>query len=315
MRTRDLGRSGLELTELTLGTWGLSGDGYGPVPLAVQEAVIRRALNLGIRSFETATSYASGEMESTLGRLLQGTTDAKLISKLGADLAGELPKKNFDVEFLRTELDGSLKRLRRERLDVVLLHNPSEQAVKRDVLAQFANFIEESGKAEHWGVSSGSPEVISQALLAGASIVQLPYNAFYPRVFNEVSAQVHRDGAGLIVHSVLGYGLLAGNWGADQTFAPEDHRHERWNRTQFKRRLDQLDALDALHGEKITSHRAAALRYVLSNDLIGSAIVGPRTVIQLDQLVRDAGTAPPYLEDGALARFAQRFVEMGGQVH
>ena len=92
MRCRVLGCTGIELSELGLGTWGLSGDGYGAVSEADQDSVIDRARALGITLFETADSYAHGGMESRLGRLLAGDDAARVVTKLGTDRRANVPR-------------------------------------------------------------------------------------------------------------------------------------------------------------------------------------------------------------------------------
>jgi aryl-alcohol dehydrogenase-like predicted oxidoreductase len=83
MRRRRLGKTGLEIPELCLGTWGLSGDAYGAVEETEQDQVIERALALGVTAFETADAYAKGAMESRLGRLLEKHDEAVVITKVG----------------------------------------------------------------------------------------------------------------------------------------------------------------------------------------------------------------------------------------
>ena len=91
MRRRSLGKTGIEIPELCLGTWGLSGDAYGPVEEADQDSVIERAVALGMLAFETADAYAQGAMESRLGHLLEKHPDAIVITKVGTDRSATPP--------------------------------------------------------------------------------------------------------------------------------------------------------------------------------------------------------------------------------
>jgi aryl-alcohol dehydrogenase-like predicted oxidoreductase len=100
---------------------------------------------------------------------------------------------------------------------------------------------------------------------------------------------------------VLAHGLLCGQWPHDKDFASNDHRSERWTSDDLKRRINQLNALrPCVNGTTVTSLRAAAVRFALSSDVVSSAVLGPRSAIQLDQLLRDAGKEPPYLTQEAL---------------
>jgi aryl-alcohol dehydrogenase-like predicted oxidoreductase len=124
MRKRMLGATGLEVSELSLGTWGLCGDGYGPVEEAEQDNVIDRALALGVTLFETADSYAGGEMERRLGRRLAGKQGTLVATKLGTDLSTTPPRKLFGAGYLKEAAERSRERLGRERIDIALMHKP-----------------------------------------------------------------------------------------------------------------------------------------------------------------------------------------------
>src|SRR6185503_16588785 len=131
MRKRPLGNTGLMVSELALGTWGLSGEGYTQVPEAEQDRVIVRACALGITLFETADQYAKGAMEQRLGRRLSDPTRTRIVTKIGSDGDASPPRKRFDAAFLREAFERSRERLRRDTVDVVLLHNPSLAAIER----------------------------------------------------------------------------------------------------------------------------------------------------------------------------------------
>src|SRR5690606_26487332 len=89
------------VSQLSLGTWGLSGDGYGPVSDAVQDEVIQRARAYGITLFETADVYGKGAMERRLGRLLGADPGARFATKIGTYLSAMPPRKRFDASYLR----------------------------------------------------------------------------------------------------------------------------------------------------------------------------------------------------------------------
>jgi aryl-alcohol dehydrogenase-like predicted oxidoreductase len=311
MKLRPLGQTGLLVSELALGTWGLSGDGYGPVGDAEQDAVIQRARAFGITLFDTAPSYARGDMERRLGRLLAGDSGAQIVTKLGTDRDAVPARKRFDAAYLRRSLDESRERLSRETVDVVLLHNPSARALAdAEATATLAEFVTQ-GSARAWGVAAGSAETARLAIERGAQVIALPYNLFHQTDLRAAAELAKARGVGVLAHSVLGYGLLAGLWSPNKDFAPEDHRLERWTRDDLRRRVRQLDAVRPLVGGEITSLRAAALRFVLANELVSSALVGPRSGLQLDQLVRESRAGTEYLPSERLTALTARLREVG----
>jgi aryl-alcohol dehydrogenase-like predicted oxidoreductase len=310
MRQRTLGKTGIDISELCLGTWGLSGDGYGHVEDADQDQVIERALGLGITGFDTADAYGNGSMESKLGRLLEPHPTAIVITKIGTDRSATPPLKRFQAEYLREAAKKSQERLKR-RIDVLLLHNPSTVALGKPHIAETLNQLVSDGTARCWGVSIGSAEIGKLAIEKGAQVLELAYSAFHPQDLAGVVQLAKEKQVGLIGRSVLAHGLLCGQWPSGKQFPRGDHRRDRWTAEDFKKRVLQLSALRPSVTGDITSLRAAALRFALSEPALSSIVLGPRSPVQLDQLLRDAGKEPPYLSDDSRAALVRRLSNVG----
>jgi aryl-alcohol dehydrogenase-like predicted oxidoreductase len=309
VRKRPLGKTSLEVSELGLGTWGLSGDGYGPVVAAEVDRVIDRAVSSGINLFETADVYGRGAMEKKLGQRLPRERTF-VVTKIGTDLDGTPAQKRFDIPYLRTAFERSRERLAREPLDIVLLHNPSVQALHAAESVPFMKELKEKGLVRAWGVSAGNADVARAAIENGAEVLQLAYNVFVSADLHAISALVTEHKVGILARSVLAHGLLTGHWSPEREFYTPDHRENRWNRGELRLRIRQLDALRPFVRDDIPTMRAVALRFVLSNQLVSSAVLGPRSVAQLEQLVREAGE-PPYLKDTAMVELAARLKAVG----
>ncbi len=299
MQQRKLERSELSVSVLALGTWGLSGDAYGEVSDAVQDAVIHRARALGINLFETADVYAAGKMEERLGRILGDDDQAIICTKIGTDVSAKPKRKHFEVEYLRTAFERSRERLRRQTLDIVLLHNPSAKALRRGEASAWLQEQVDAGHLKAWGVSAGHQEVVGAALSREQvpHVIQLAHNAFSYQELRRVQYDLSRRKVAVLARSVLAHGLLTGHWPSDKTFPRQDHRSQRWTADQLRRRMTQLRAMHLLtDAGKAKSMRAAAVQYALSHERVFSAVLGPRSVVQLDQLVRELPRTPPYLE-------------------
>lgn len=310
MRTRPLGQTGIDVSELSLGTWGLSGDAYGAVMEAEVDRTIDRALACGITLFDTADVYGRGAMEKKLGERLP-PEGVYVVTKLGTDLDATPPLKRFTAGYLRDAFERSRERLKRSKGLIVLLHNPTMVAMSTAEPFDTMRELKENKLIEAWGVSVGSVEVARASIAQGAAVIELAYNIYIARDLHDLAADLSESGAGVLARSVLAHGLLAGHWSAEREFYPGDHRAERWTREELRKRLSQLDALRPLVTAPVSTLRAAALRFVLSNQLVTSAVLGPRSSAQLDQLVREAGTEPPYLRDTALAELSSRLRNMG----
>ncbi len=328
MRQRPLGDTGIQVSELSLGTWGISGDGYGPVTAGEAKRVIDRARAMGINLFETASCYSLGSIETDLGSALgpqtpaapqtglsdQGAaslktalkgSDATVVIRWGTDLQATPARKRFDRAFLTACAEQSRKRLGDVRI-IALLHNPTAKTLKENEAKETMAKLVEQGTISHWGVSIGSAEVGEAALDAGASVISLSYNILTVQPFRALQNRIKELNPGVLAHSVLFYGLLAGRWAPGKEFRYQDHRADRWPEGALRERIRHLDAVRPLVSGDVTTMRSAAVRFVLENPLVSSAVLGPRNGTQLDQLVRECQAEPPYLSEGKMSALEGR---------
>jgi aryl-alcohol dehydrogenase-like predicted oxidoreductase len=309
MRLRALGKSLINVSELSLGTWGLSGDACGPVPEAEQVKVLDRAVALGITLFETADAYANGAMEARLGQRLP--KEVLVATKLGTDRNATPPQKRFSRTYLEEAFTKSRERLRRDVVDVVLLHNPVASTLKAGEATGVLAGLKEGGQIRAWGVSAGSAEVARAALDAGADVISMTYHVFASAELKSLHEEIVAKGAGVLAHSVLSHGLLTGYWSLHKEFVPGDHRSDRWTPEELRRRVQQLTAVRPLVGGVVHTMRAAAMRFALACPDVSSIVLGPRNTIQLDQLLREGNQEPPYLTEDQLTSLAFRLQQVG----
>jgi aryl-alcohol dehydrogenase-like predicted oxidoreductase len=229
-----------------------------------------------------------------------------VVTKIGTDLGTSPPRKRFDLDHLRPAFEASRERLGRDKLDVVLLHNPTMQAMGMTEPFDFLKELRRLGALRAWGVSAGDEEVARAALERGADVIEIAYNIFCPADLHAVAGLVVEKGAAVLARSVLAHGLLVGTWLLSREFPIGDHRRDRWSDQDLRRRIAQLDAVRPVVTGPVASLRAAAVRFALANHVVTSAVLGPRSVEQLVELVGDAGDGPPYLRDTVLAELAAR---------
>ena len=311
MEKRDLGATGMKVSALALGTWGLSGEGYGPVAEKEQDAVIDRALVVGVTMFETADSYAAGAMEKRLGARLPPGDRVQVATKIGTDHSPSLARKRFDKAFLKESAERSRERLKRGKIDVLLLHNPSSETIVRGEATEALGELVEAGVARTWGVSVATPVAATAALIREAPVLEIPHNAFHTTELFIVAEMLKDKNTAVMARSVLAYGLLCGGWSPQKEFPPDDHRSERWLGDDLKHRIVHLNALRPSVLGNVTSLRSVALRYVLSNPRISCAVIGPRRTQQLVELVRDAGKDAPYLSQEQVDTLELRIRNIG----
>lgn len=310
MRTRPLGNTGIEVSEICLGTWGLSGDAYGAMIEPEIDRVIDKAVALGVTLFDTADVYGNGSMEKRLGERLPKES-TYLVTKLGTDRTSKPAVKRFDVDYLRDAFERSRDRIGREKIDVVLLHNPSMHALSRPEPTEFLRELVRLGAIRAWGVSAGSDEVARAAITEGAGVIELAYSAVFPSDLHAIAGDVVERNVGVLARSILAHGLLGDRWAKERDFVPDDHRSDRWTRDEFARREAQRESLRPLVKGDIKSIRTVAVKFVLANQVVSSAVIGPRSTRQLDELCEDAAGGPPYLKDTALAELSARLKGAG----
>jgi aryl-alcohol dehydrogenase-like predicted oxidoreductase len=299
---------------MALGTWGLSGDAYGPVDDEEQSRVLARAVEIGFTLVDTADAYGGGRMERLIARVCKDRDDVVVVTKGGTDRTTSPARKRFDAAYLRAAVDRSLRRLGRARIEVYLLHGASADTILDGEAIGALVGLKTEGKIAHWGVSIGDVAAGRAALRRGAEVVELAYNLLYSTDLHRLAGEIMVSGAGVLARSTLAYGLLAGYWRKDRDFAPGDHRADRWTKPELARRVEQLAALNFLvHGDVMTM-RAAAVRFVLANSIVSSAVLGPRSVEQLEELVREVGMGPVYLRDADLARLPHVLDSVGVEI-
>jgi len=310
VRQRALGRVGYDVSEMALGTWGLSGDAYGQVFYLEVDRVIDRAQEVGITLFDTAPAYGNGEMEKKLGERLDAKS-TRVVTKLGTFRDGDVASKKFDAKSLDEAFEQSRERLKRDTVDVVLLHCPSATQLREKEGVDFLKQKVKDGDIGAWGVSAGNAEVASAAIECGCDVLEIAYNVFIARDLHGLTDMVEATETAVLARSVLAHGLLCGYWGWGKSFPSYDQRATRWNKEELSFRIRQLDGVRSLVGGDVTNLRAAAIRFVLSNHVVSSAVIGPRAVIHLEQLLRETATGPPYLSDEQLQELPAELEAVG----
>jgi aryl-alcohol dehydrogenase-like predicted oxidoreductase len=295
---------GLSFPELTLGLFGLCTSAYGALEDAEREAVIERAFELGVRSFDVAPVW--GDSEAFLARVLGARVqETQIIARAGRRLVdGEL-RARFDEGSLRKDLEGTLSRLGRSQVDLLLLHAPTPSALRRpgeslDALRK----LKAEGLIGAIGVTASTLSQAQAALDGGAEALAMPMNLLGSDEFDSLRGELIDKKVGFFATSPLLHGLLADQLSTSHVFPPDDHRSLRWTREGLRVRLRHVAALRYLVGGEVPNMAVASLRFILAQTEVTSVCLGPRTVAQLEELVSNRGE-PPYLSAEALGRLPQ----------
>ncbi len=311
VRRRRLGRTKIEVTELTLGTWGLAGGAYGPVERSVFEATVTAALERGVRTFDMAPAWGRGLAEETVAKVVgERRSECVYVTRAGAFRGNGGVELRMDPESIAASFAGSLERLGTDYVDVLLLHDPPEKVLALGAWAKLMAQLKSEGRIRAFGVSCATADKARMALSLGAEVLCMPYNVLRSDELADLADDLENADAGVIARSPLLHGMLTGGFEPGQRYAPGDHRWDRWEIDALEKRIAHVLALRFLVQHDVPSMRAAALRFALANDRVATVALGPRSPMQLEELVREAGQ-PPYLTPELRERIPQVLAAIG----
>ena len=309
MNVRPLGKTGLEVSEIGFGAWQLcNDDSWGGMDEDVAHRLVHEALEGGINLFDTAPNYARTKSEKVLGRALQGRREqVVLISKFGHTPAGP---KLFTVDWFWESLEGSLKRLRTEYLDVFLLHNPPPDLYQgTDPLWLALEQAREQGKIRHYGASLDFAAEAEQCLANTKSeVFEILFNVFHQDIRHSF-ASIREQGVGTIAKVPLDSGWLTGRFDASSRF---EGIRARWSEEEISQRADLVSRIQWLvaDGSEL-AHKAIA--YLLSYDEVSCVIPGIRTLDQLASNLAAAEIRVSPDERKRLAEFWNEVTDVGSK--
>jgi len=288
MNYRTLGKTGLRVSELGMG--GLFVSSFG-AEREVGCQTVRRALELGVNYVDTAPGYR--DSEEVLGEALDGVTQPYVLStKLGGR---PQPFDAQDKDALRRSVETSLRLLRRDQIDILMIHEPDRPG-QYDWYPDWERFhgpvcellaeLKQEGIVRYTGLGGTTAYTLAHILATGAYDVVLTafnYSLLWREAEIAVLPEAQRQGMGIIVGSPLQQGALA------RCYREEVEEGARWlsppRRAQFKRLYALVDALGMTLPE-------LALRFVLSNPAVSTTLMGARSVTEVEQNVRSVEKGP-----------------------
>ena len=226
MNYRELGETGMRVSEVSLGTWAFGGD-WGSVGDEDSLAAMNRAVDLGVNFFDTADVYGDGRSERLVGRLLKERPGDEIFvaTKAGRRLDPHAAE-GYDHENLAPFVERSLANLGVDALDLLQLHCPPTEVYRQDETFEALDRLRRDGMIRNYGVSA---ETVEEAKLAlaypGVKTVQIVFNAFRQKPAEEFFPLAEERNIGVLARVPLASGLLSGKMSADRDFEPSDHRN------------------------------------------------------------------------------------------
>jgi voltage-dependent potassium channel beta subunit len=302
MEFRQLGRSGLRVSEIALGSW-LTFGATVDVPATV--SIVRAALDAGIRFFDTADVYATGAAEEALREALRGATRHHLViaTKAFFPMSEDPNDRGLSRKHLFESVHGSLRRLGTDYVDLHQCHRFDPSVPLEETIRAYADLIRQ-GKILYWGVSEWSEIQIAEALrLADALGAPRPvsnqpqYSILRRGIERAVLPLCDREGVGQVVWSPLAQGVLTGKYRPGER--PDGTRAAHPFQSRFMEAfltdavLGQVESLRPIAADLGLSMAQLALAWCLRQPGVSSVIVGATRPDQLEENIAAAGRSLP----------------------
>jgi aryl-alcohol dehydrogenase-like predicted oxidoreductase len=285
MKTRRLGRTGIEVSEIGFGAWGLGATMWRGVRDEDGVAAVRGALDAGVTFIDTALAYGDGHSERLVASAAPRVTIATKIPPKGGGWPAQPDSRIEDVfppDYVRLCTERSLRNLRRETIDVQQFHVWHDNWLERPgwrATRQEMEKLSMEGKVRHWGISINdhAPETALRALADPIfETAQVIYNVFDRSPEKALFALARERDLGIIVRVPFDEGALTGTIRPDTTFPEGDWRHRYFRGDRPAQAAHRADALRELLGEEAKTLPELALRFILSRPEVSTVIPGMR---------------------------------------
>ncbi|HVY68706.1 MAG TPA: aldo/keto reductase [Verrucomicrobiae bacterium] len=305
MNYRPLGVTGIKVSEIGFGSWGLGGEAYGPTDDAVSEQALNTAFDEGINFYDTADLYGAGHSEELIGRIFKGRRDKVVIATKGGTLphTGFHMPQDFSPRHLRQALENSLRRLQTDYVDLYQLHSPSVEALSNGAAIATLEKLRDAGKIRSFGVSARSPRDAMELLWQfQLDVVQVNYNLIDQRAHDDgLLALARKKSAGIIARTPLCFGYLTGKMSGTETLARRDHRAN-WPVEQLRRWAESPGLFAPLYTARRITPAQFALRFCLQPSVVATTIPGLITPEQVLENVKAVNLPPITPEEMEIIR-------------
>jgi aryl-alcohol dehydrogenase-like predicted oxidoreductase len=291
MDLHPLGRTGVQVSKLCLGTMMFGAWGNTDHDDSIR--IIHRALDAGINFVDTADVYSAGESEEILGKALKDRRDDVVLATKFWGPMGEDPNQGgVSRRWIVSEVESSLRRLGTDWIDLYQMHRPDPGVDIDETLGALTDLIQQ-GKVRYIGSSSFSAGQIVEAQwtardrnLQRFRTEQPPYSLLVRGIELDVLPTAQRHGMGILTYSPLAGGWLSGGWTADSS--PTSPARQRlvarfdMSLPENQRKLEAVEQLARVADDAGVTLIELAIAFVVNHPAVTSAIIGPRTMEQLD---------------------------------
>lgn len=292
MQYQEFGKTGLRVSKLCLGTWGIGGAGWDSYSDESRMDAIKAALECGINFIDTAPAYNAGKAECYVGETLN-----KLNKRKEVVISTKCGNKFVDGKYLRCgskesilkQCDESLKNLKTDYIDIYLVHWPDPD-VELEETIDAVSTLKKEGKILHAGVSNFSKEQIEEAQKYCKIEAFQPQYSLADRKDEKLIRWAYEQGLGIMTYGTLGGGILTGNYRKLRTFEQTDSRNRFYpyfKEPLFSKAMELLTIMDQIAEERNVSLAQIAEKWVIQKRFVSSCIIGVQSRARVEENCRN----------------------------
>jgi len=302
MNYRELGNTGIKISEVSFGTWAIGGA-WGKTNDTEALRSLEYAMDQGVNFFDTADVYGDGHSEELLAKATKGKEDQIKIATKFCRQGDIFDPANYSYEKVSAYAEDSLRRLNREAIDLYQIHCPATEILRDGRVFEVLDRLQKEGKILHYGVSV---ETVEEGIIClenpNVKSLQIIFNMFRQKPLETLIPEAYKKGVGLLVRLPLASGLLTGKFTNDHVFEADDHRRfnengeafnvgETFAGLGFQKGVELADELKWI-AEGRNSMASAALRWILDQQEITCIIPGFKNVKQVEDNLLALDTKP-----------------------
>ncbi|MBP3339678.1 MAG: aldo/keto reductase family protein [Lachnospiraceae bacterium] len=304
MKYRSVGKSGLKVSEISVGSWMT--DLAGSEKAAIAEKTIREAYDKGVNFFDCADAYSGGEAEKFLGRILKDYARSTYVvsSKVFFPTGRGVNEWGLSRKHIFENIDRTLKNMQMDYIDMYYCHRFDPTTPMEETLRALSDLVTQ-GKILYYGVSeewngarlTEAQSIIQKYNLHPMTVVQPQYHMMDRYIEHEIMDVCEKYGMGITPFSPLAQGLLTGKYKKGQPY-PEGSRathqaDKQINNLLTDENLDKVEKLEKIASDLGTNMSVLALAWILRKDIISSVITGASNAAQLENNLAASGFVIP----------------------
>jgi aryl-alcohol dehydrogenase-like predicted oxidoreductase len=292
MKLRPLGKTGINVSEIGFGAWGIGGEMWKGLDDKESLVALQKAVELGVNFFDTALAYGDGHSEQLIGKLLR-----RVAGKIY--VATKIPPKNrqwparpgvpfneaFPKNYILESANQSLKNLRMDCIDVLQFHVWSDEWAGADEIWEAVRRLKSEGKIKAFGISVNDhqPDSVLKAAKTGmVDTFQVIYNIFDQSAEEELFPYCQKNNIGVIARVPFDEGGLTGRVRPDTVFSKGDWRNDYFRGERKQQVQDRVEKLKPFLGAEAKTLAELALRFILSRPAVSTVIPGMRSISNVE---------------------------------